>query len=76
MHGSMEKTHEGVHHGTVTVPKNADRVNEFVDLDRKFHAKLETLAAAAHKNDQHAMLKLTRALLAGCVQCHQRFRNP
>jgi len=76
MHGTMEKTHDGVRHGTVKIPKNASRVKEFVDLDKRFHAGLETLAAAAHKNDQQAMLKLTKKLLDGCVQCHRRFRNP
>jgi cytochrome c556 len=76
MHGTMEKTHEGMHHGTVKIPKNSGRVKEFVDLDKKFHAKLDTLATAAHKNDQQAMLKLTKELLDGCVQCHRTFRNP
>ena len=76
MHGAMERTHEGVHHGTVKIPKNSGRVKEFVDLDKKFHAKLDTLAAAAHKNDQRAMLKLTKELLDGCVQCHHMFRYP
>jgi cytochrome c556 len=76
MHGAMEKTHEGVRHSTVQIPKNPDRVKEFVELDRKFHAKLDTLATAAHKNDQQAMLKLTKGLLDGCVQCHSTFRNP
>jgi cytochrome c556 len=76
MHGAMEKTHEGVHHGKVKIPKNSGRVKEFVNLDKKFHSKLDTLATAAHKNDQHAMLKLTKELLDGCVQCHRMFRNP
>jgi cytochrome c556 len=75
MHGTMEKTHEGMHHGTVKVPKNAARVKEFVDLDKQFHARLESLSAAAHRNDQQAMLKLTKDLLDGCVQCHRTFRN-
>jgi hypothetical protein len=75
MHGTMEKTHEGLHHGTVKVPKNAAWVKEFVDLDKKFHTKLETLSMAAQKNDQQAMLKLTKELLDGCVQCHLTFRN-
>ena len=76
MHGAMEKTHDGVHRGTVKIPKNSGRVKEFVDLDKKFHAKLDTLAQAAHKNDLQAMLKLTKELLDGCVQCHRTFRNP
>ena len=75
MHGTMEKTHEGMRHGIVKVPKNPARVKEFVDLDKKFHARLETLSEAAHKNDQQAMLKLTKELLDNCVQCHRTFRN-
>jgi hypothetical protein len=68
MHGTMEKTHEGVHHGTVKLKKNADRMAEFVSLDKKFHEKLEHLAEAGHKNDQKVMLNLTKELLDGCVQ--------
>ncbi len=76
MHGAMEKTHEGIHHGAVTLRKNAHRLNEFIALDKQFHKKLERLGRAAHKNDQAAMLSLTKQLLEGCVQCHRDFRTP
>ena len=76
MHGTMERTQKGVHHGTVTLPKNADHVKEFFALDKQFHQKLEALAHAAHKNDQNAMLMITKDLLDRCVQCHRMFRNP
>jgi cytochrome c556 len=74
MHGTMEKTHEGVKHGTVTLKKNADRMKDFVAQDKQFHAKLEDLAKAAHKNDGGAMLSLTKDLLDRCVKCHKDFR--
>jgi len=76
MHGTMEKTHEGVKHGTVTLKKNADRMKDFVSQDKQFHGKLEDLAKAAHKNDGSAMLSLTKDLLDRCVKCHREFRNP
>ena len=76
MHGTMEKTHEGVRHGTVTLKKNANRLKEFVEQDKEFHGKLEELAKAVHRNDGNAMLSLTKALLDGCVRCHRDFRNP
>jgi cytochrome c556 len=76
MHGTMEKTHEGVRHGTVTLKKNAGRMKEFVEQDKQFHAKLEDLARAAHKNDGKAMLTLTKDLLDRCVKCHRDFREP
>ena len=75
MHGTMEKTHEGVHGGSVVIPKNATRVKEFVQMDREFHEKLESLAGAAHRNDQKNMLKLTKQLLDDCVRCHEMFRK-
>ncbi|MFA6056492.1 MAG: hypothetical protein WC769_14090 [Thermodesulfovibrionales bacterium] len=75
MHGTMEKTHEGVHEGKVKIPKNADRQTEFVDMDKEFHLNLERLAEAGQKNDQAKMLSLTRTLLEGCVNCHRDFRK-
>jgi len=74
MHGTMEKTHAGVSHGTVTLKKNADRMSEFVAQDKQFHTKLEDLAKAAHKNDGGAMLTQTKDLLDRCVKCHRDFR--
>ena len=75
MHGTMEKTHEGVKRGSVTLKKNANRMSEFVEQDKQFHGKLEDLAKAAHKNDGSAMLSLTRDLLDRCVKCHRAFRK-
>lgn len=75
MHGTMERTHEGVKHGTVTLKKNASRMSDFVAQDKQFHGKLEDLAKAAHKNDGSAMLSLTKDLLDRCVKCHRDFRE-
>ncbi len=75
VHGTMERTHEGIHEGTVKLPKNAGRMREFVTMDKYFHAGLEKLAGAAKKNDQQSMLKLTKELLNRCVRCHRMFRT-
>lgn len=75
LHGAMEKTHAGVHEGAVRIPKNADRVQKFVKMDKQFHEDLEALASAAGKNDNRALLELTKKLLNGCVSCHQKFRK-
>ncbi len=75
MHGTMEKTHEGVKHGSVTLKKNAERLNDFVEQDKQFHRKLEDLGRAAHKNDGNAMLSLTKELLDRGVKCHRDFRT-
>ncbi len=75
MHGTMEKTHEGVRTGTVILRKNGERLNEFIEQDKQFHRTLEDLAVAARKNDSPAMVSLTKKLLDGCVQCHREFRK-
>lgn len=75
MHGTMDKTHKGVHEGTVKLPKNAHREKEFMERDKAFHANLERLAEAGQKNDQAKMLSLTKILLDGCVNCHRDFRK-
>lgn len=74
MHGTMEKTHEGVHSGKVVIRKNADRLDEFVRMDKEFHESLERLAHVAHEGDQQGMLDITQSLLRGCVECHKAYR--
>ncbi|MBF0609161.1 MAG: cytochrome c [Candidatus Magnetobacterium sp. LHC-1] len=75
LHGTLEKTHEGIKTGSVHIPKNQHNIKEFVKLDREFHKDLEKLAVAAQQNNQEAMLKLTNKLLGGCVNCHRKFRQ-
>ena len=74
MHGTMEKTHAGVREGRVTLRKNAARIKEFKTMDLAFHAKLEALNRAAHHKNKKEMLRITKQLLEGCVQCHSKFR--
>lgn len=74
LHGTMEKTHEGIRTGTVTIRKNAARITEFKSMDLAFHAKLEALGRAAHRKNKKEMLRITKVLLEGCVQCHTKFR--
>jgi cytochrome c556 len=73
MHGAMEKTHEGMHTGTVVLPKNASRSKEFMERDKIFHEKLDALDRAARRDNRREMLRITKQLLDGCVQCHQTF---
>lgn len=74
LHGTMEKTHKGVHAGTVILRKNPGLITEFKRMDMAFHAKLEALGRAAHHKNKKEMLRITKQLLEGCVQCHTKFR--
>lgn len=75
LHGAMEKTQEAVHAGEVSLAKNANRVDEFIALDKEFHGNLEKLASAAQSNSRNKMLLYTKKLLDGCVKCHGAFRK-
>ncbi len=75
MHGTEEKTREGIHAGAVVLPRNSARISEFVERDRKFHEMLEALERAAGRNHQQEMLRISKLLLDGCVQCHRVFRK-
>jgi cytochrome c556 len=74
LHGTMEKTHNGVRAGRVTLRRNAGRIKEFKTMDLAFHAKLEALSRAAQHKNNKEMLRITKLLLEGCVQCHSKFR--
>lgn len=75
MHGKEERTAEALHSGAVRPPKNADKLEEFERLDKKFHKNLDLLASAAHRNDRKGMLAMTKRLLDACVGCHSAFRR-
>jgi len=75
MRGTREKTHEGIHAGTVVLPKNAVHVKDFIEMDRAFHDKLEALDRAARHNNLREMQRITHQLMNACVQCHQMFRK-
>jgi len=75
MRSSMEKTRVGVQNGTITLPKNASRVKDFLDMDQKFYDRLEALDRAARHNNQRELLRITNLLLSACVKCHQIFRK-
>ncbi len=74
VHAAKEKTEEALHHGTYRLPKNADKLERFAELDRDFHAALEKLAAHAAKNELAAAATAYGAVLGACNGCHTEFR--
>jgi len=75
MRSSIEKTRTGVQAGTVTLPKNAPRFKDFLEMEQKFQNKLDALDRAALHHNQREMLRITNMLLSACVKCHQMFRK-
>ncbi len=74
VHMAKQKTHEALHHKQVFLPKNTNKVAEFVKMDETFHHDLEKMLGAVKKKDQKESLRLTHKLLDQCVACHNMFR--
>lgn len=74
VHAAKERTEEAIHHGTYRLPKNADKLDRFTQLDREFHAALEKLAHHAANNELAPAATAYGNVLAACNGCHSEFR--
>lgn len=59
----------------ISLPKNQNRLGDFLKLDSQFHIDLEELSAAAETGQKKVVRNLTHKLLDECVGCHERFRK-
>lgn len=75
VHMAKANTEKALEKGEIKLPKNNDKMKEFVHMDEQFHGKLEALIEASRKGDMKAVQDVTHKLLNGCVQCHNKFRN-
>lgn len=74
VHAAKEKTEQALHSGSYRLPKNADKLERFAQLDREFHAAVEKLAAHASKNELAPAAGAYGNVLAACNGCHSEFR--
>ncbi|MCC6543744.1 MAG: cytochrome c [Nitrospirae bacterium] len=75
VHKAKMNTEKAMEKGEIKLPKNGDRLKEFIEMDEKFHKELEGLLAASGKGDMKKVQAAAHRLLDACVQCHNRFRN-
>lgn len=75
VHRAKMATEKALHAGKVKLPKNGDKLGEFVEMDEAFHGKLKKLLGAAGRKDRKGIEASVHEILDGCVQCHSRFRN-
>lgn len=75
VHKAKANTEKALEKGEIKLPKNGDKMKQFVEMDEQFHKKLEMLIEASRKKDMKAVQETTHKLLDGCVQCHSKFRN-
>lgn len=70
---ARKKTLEAIRSGSLKLPKNGDRVEDFIRRDDSYHAQLSALDRAGQRDDREAMLMITKQLMEGCVSCHRTF---
>ena len=75
VHKAKMNTEKAIKKGTIKLPKNSDKLKEFVELDEVFHEKLVGLLKASRKKDMQGIQDSLHQILDGCVQCHNKFRN-
>lgn len=75
VHKAKANTEAALEKGEIKLPKNGDKMKQFVELDEQFHKNLELLIEASRKKDMKTVQETTHKLLNGCVQCHSKFRN-
>ncbi len=75
VHKAKANTEKALEKGEIKLPKNSNKMKEFIHMDEQFHGKLEALIEASRKKDMKAVQDVTHKLLNGCVQCHNKFRN-
>lgn len=75
VHKARIDTEKALEKGNIKLPKNNDKSKQFVELDERFHKKMETLIQASRKGDMKKAQEITHQLLNGCIQCHAKFRN-
>ena len=75
VHMAKANTEAALKRGEIKLPKNSNKMKEFVHMDEQFHGKLEALIEASRKGDMKGVQDVTHKLLNGCVQCHNKFRN-
>lgn len=75
VHMAKATTEAALKRGEIKLPKNSNKMKEFVHMDEQFHGKLEALIEASRKKDMKTVNDVTHKLLNGCVQCHDKFRN-
>ena len=75
VHRARELTEKAVEEKRYTLPKNADKLEEFKAKDDAFHQELEKLVAASTSNDAKATSEQLGVVLSKCSDCHTMFRR-
>lgn len=75
VHRARELTEKAVESGEYKLPKNADKLATFKELDEQFHGELEKLVTAATAKDAAKAGAQLGVMMSKCSGCHEQFRR-
>lgn len=74
VHPARQLTMKAVKKGVYEPPVNAEKMDEFKQLDDEFHKSLKGLLKASKNDDLQAATDHYSDLVQGCTDCHTKFR--
>jgi len=75
VHKAKANTEKALEKGEIKLPKNNDRLKQFIEMDEQFHKKMKALIQVSGKGDMKKTQEIAHQLLNGCIKCHNMFRN-
>lgn len=72
---AREKTMAYAASGGLVLPKNGDKLNLFIELDKQFHKKIEGAVDLAGRGERKSLAVLAQKLMNACMDCHGKFRQ-
>lgn len=75
VHEKRQATEKALEAGQVKLPRNGDKMEEFVKMDEEFHATIEKAVEAANAKDMTELTKQSQAMLGSCVACHKQYKQ-
>lgn len=74
VHEKRQATEKALEAGQVKLPRNGDKLEEFIKLDEEFHSTIEKTVEAAGAGDREELTRQAQDMLGGCVKCHQQYK--
>lgn len=73
--GVMEKSRDAIQEGRITLKKNPEKIQEFIQFDLELQQNLSALLQSAKSDNGQKMASITKKLIDNCVNCHTLFKK-
>ena len=74
VHDARTNTEHALERHEVVLPRNGDKLADFIKQDEAFHGELVKLVKAARSHDLPTATAQVGVILNGCTACHVKYR--